>query len=93
MLSSTNPTHREPNENGVSVKLGPTDLAKLTIFVGMIPMAPEAELAFIMDVSEVYALSWTIADLDVGLWYFSATVTDTEDQESDQSNETSRDCQ
>ena len=92
-LTWTNPTHREVNANGVKVLLEPTDLAKLTIYAGRIPNAPDNELAFVMDVSEVYSLMWTMADIESGVWWFGATVTDTLDQESNRSNETSKVCE
>ena len=92
-LSWTNPTHREPDVNGYERPLEAGDLAKLTIYAGRMSMLPVEELAFILDVSEVYILMWTIADLEEGTWYFEATVTDTLGQESGRSNETSKVCE
>lgn len=88
----TNPTHREANAQGIEAPLGPTDLEKLTVYVGSTSMAPNDELAFILDVFQVYSLMWTIADLDPGEWFFQLTVTDTIGQESNRSNESTRTC-
>jgi len=90
-LRWTTPTHREADTNGVEELLGPTDLAKLTIYAGQIPNAPDNEIAFVYDVSEVYSLMWTFV-IEPGVWWFGATVTDTADQESDRSGETTRSC-
>ncbi len=90
-LRWTNPTHREADDNGIEQPLGPTDLAKLTIYAGRIPNAPDNELAFVYDVSEVYSLMWEFV-IEPGLWWFGATVTDTDDLESGRSGETSRAC-
>ena len=90
-LRWTNPTHREPNAFGVEEPLGPTDLSKLTIYAGHIPNAPDNELAFVYDISQVYSLMWQF-DIEPGVWWFRATVTDLAEQQSDKSDGTSRTC-
>ena len=90
-LRWTNPTHREPDTLGVEQLLGPTDLAKLTIYAGRIPNAPDNELAFVYDIEQVYVLMWEMT-IDPGVWWFRATVTDTIDQESEKSGEMSKVC-
>ena len=90
-LHWTNPTHREPNSNGEEELLGPTDLAKLTLYAGRVPNAPDNELAFVYDIEQVYSLMWTL-EVEPGLWWFGATVTDTIGQESERSDEATKSC-
>lgn len=92
-ISWTNPTHRVPDANGYEKPLEAGELAKLTVYAGRMSMLPVDELAFVMDISEVYILTWTMADLEEGTWYFEITVTDTLDQESGRSNEASKVCE
>lgn len=92
-ISWTNPTHREADIYGYEKPLEAGELAKLTVFAGRMSMLPEDELAFVMDISEVYMLTWTILDLEEGAWYFELTVTDTEGLESKRSNETTKICE
>ncbi len=79
-----------PTEDINNNPLPEGSLTKATIYVGMIPMAPEEELEFIVGV-DAYIVMWTIADQPEGLWYYRLTVSN-EYGESDFSNEASATC-
>jgi len=80
-----------PTERVDGTPLPPEELATLTLHAGRIPMAQPGELVYTMDV-DPHVLSWQLFDQPLGVWFFTATITDTNGLTSDQSNEAMKDC-
>jgi len=77
-----------PREREGGDFLAQAEIKTVTIYAARTPMAPDNELAFIMDV-DPYLLQWQFQVLDPGVWYFRLTATDNKGLESKQSNERS----
>ncbi len=77
-----------PREREGGRYLAEAEIKTVTVYAARTPMAPKAELAFIMDVNP-YLLQWQFIALESGAWYFRLTVTDNDGQESEMSNEKS----
>ena len=81
-----------PREREGGDYLAEAEIATVTIYAAHTPMAPDDELAFIMDV-DPYLLQWQFLMLEPGAWFFRLTATDSDGEESEMSNERSNeDC-
>jgi hypothetical protein len=87
----TNPTHREPNENGDELPLEVDELTAATLYQFRIPMAGPEEADAIIDAGDPYTTLYTVSDISAGSWWWTLTVA-SEVGESGHSNEVQRDC-
>lgn len=83
LVSWTPPTEREPNEDGIKDSFTVEDIQRYDLFIGTESGVPYR----LVGIEDRYLTSWQEQDLKGGDNYFTMTVTDNGDLESEHSNE------